>query len=828
MLTKYYLEIDGIKQEIPQHCIKNWDEIRCAYKRADFSGVTRSFTSQFEFVNEAYDLLMNLYLRDGVNSMAVLSLYTITDRWEWEEKFNAPIDFTSLVWDNHVLKVNCIDNSLASLIKANKGTKYEFAIGKDIPIADSMEYGRIPMVDELGYGVIGESIEDSSAMKITVKGGIPSYEGDISHISRIPTYLLNDDNITVNGKISYGDQTDDKDSYCLKAEKDVTVNIRGGIALDRVNAMRGVNFSIDIYRTGSNGTTRVLNLCSQSSMVSYQGEFNTPSDLPSLENVWVPFQTAFVKSTDTIWEVHINEAQSSNTPYIWEDTGRSFDDFMLDYNTQETKVNMNAGDILWVGATASCLGWDWPSSFWVNIIKQNIEFTWAGMGETESIDIISPKTLCEKILNRICFGKLFVNAEFSSHDTRFNDTYIIAAESARAINGAKIYSSFTEFVDWMQTVFGYTYYLGSLQHNPFESIEVFDGQWTIGDDYDLVDEMCPEQNAGELSYIVNKHLFAVFNTNDGKFYTKWPKTADYNDWSAYNTADSKPRQDKIYVQRYTEIRYWIDGTYGLQIYQGTVESIGMDNQTIHFIHRSELFKENTEVRQVKNCREVSYYVDSDSVYSTVNIGYDKHDYDGFNGRDEFNFNNTYSTGHSVNDKKLSLISKYRADCYGIEFAVQKRGQDTTDNESDNDVFFVLTKRENGVLVPDRSIVIQNAISDLVFNGAFSPMACVFANAGFIGMQAKNLHLEFASSFGNSNIVIGGIPMSADIDLNTPLMTCGRLSFTTDEVDEPPRENDIIEVKSGGIVYRGFIDEAVFKYAKNEAVKYKLIVKDIEL
>lgn len=827
MLTKYYLEIDGIRHEIPQCCIKNWDEVRCAYKRADYSGITRSFTSQFEFVNEAYDMIMGLYLRDGFNSVAILSLYTITDRWEWEERFYAPLDFSSLIWDNYILKINCIDNSLAALIKANKGTKYEFTIGEDIPVEESMEYERIPMVDVLGYEVIGESIEDSSAMKITIKGGVPAYEGDISYISRIPTYMEPDDNITVNGRISYGDQTDDKDSYCLKAEKDVTVNIRGGIALDRVNTMHGANFAIDIYRTGSDGTTSVLNLCSQSLMIAYQGEFNTPSDLPSLENVWVPNHTALVKSTNTIWEVHINENQTSNELYIWEDTGRSFDDFMYDCNEQETKVNLKAGDILWVGATASCLGWDWPPSFWANIIKQKIEFSWAGMGETESIDVISPKVLCEKILDRICFGKLYVNAEFSAHDTRFANTHIIAAESARAISGAKIYSSFTEFVDWMQTVFGYTYYLGPRTKSQFKRAQEYSLEWPLSAKDHLLHTLCPGGHSKQVVLIKGTPYFAVlgddYNSDQSaNFYTKWEGSELYND-----PITGKARLDTIF---YDEDRHgcFFDTEYGLNQFDGDISGGLCDVQTIYFVHRSELFKEDAEVRRIKNCREVSYNVDSGSIYSTVNIGYDKHDYDGFNGRDEFNFNNTYSTGHTVNDKKLSLISKYRADCYGIEFAVQKRGQDTTDNESDNDVFFVLTQRENGVLVPDRSIVIQNAISDLVFNGAFSPMACIFANAGFIGMQAKNLHLEFASSFGNSNIIIGGRPMSADIDLNDPLMTCGRLTFTTDEVDEPPRENDIVEVESGGILYRGFIDEAVFRYANNEAVKYKLIVKDIEL
>mgnify|MGYP000684740180 FL=1 len=96
------------------------------------------------------------------------------------------------------------------------------------------------------------------------------------------------------------------------------------------------------------------------------------------------------------------------------------------------------------------------------------------------------------------------------------------------------------------------------------------------------------------------------------------------------------------------------------------------------------------------------------------------------------------------------------------------------------------------------------------------------------MQAKILHLEFASSVGNSSIIIDGQAMSDDIEINSPLMTCGRISFTTNEVDEPSSDNDLVEIESNGIVYRGFIEDAVFKYAKNEAVKYKLIVKDIEL
>ena len=174
-----------------------------------------------------------------------------------------------------------------------------------------------------------------------------------------------------------------------------------------------------------------------------------------------------------------------------------------------------------------------------------------------------------------------------------------------------------------------------------------------------------------------------------------------------------------------------------------------------------------------------------------------------------------------------MLSKYRADCYGIEFAVQKRGEETTDSTSDKDVFFVLCKMENGNLIPDRSIEIQNSLTGSVFNGAFSPISCVRANAGYIGLQADSIALKFASSTGNSSIIIGGEAMTSDIELNTPLATCGIIEFTTDEVDDIANVNELIEVVNEGVLYRGFLKEVDIKYAKTEAAKYKLIVKDIE-
>ena len=821
MLTKYFIEIDGIKHEIPQRCVKNWDEVKCAYKRADFSGITRSFTSQFEFVNEAYDLIMNLYLREGFNAVAVLYLYTITNQWEWEERFAAPIDFSSLTWNNYILKVNCIDNSLAAHIKANKGTKYEFSVGDEVKTSTPMSYDRIPMIETLTFQIIGESYEDSDAMKVSA----PLYELTISNVGLIG------ESVSVNGFLSYyGDQKAENGERMLEIESDVTLHIKAGIAFDMINGYQDISVEYNLYRTDTSGNTSELcRIGGKSPFIRYCGEYDNPSSLPKLEFLNYG-SSALVNSTKSIWEFQLQNLDTEDEAVLeWVDTHKGFDEYMRTIKVQEYDVNVFAGDKIWIGVKMSpAVVVDGSFTVWVNILAQVIEISWAGLGERETIDTIKPKELCEKILNRISMGKVCVDAKFSAYDARLANTYLLAAESVRAIPGAKIYSSFTEFLDWMQTVFGYTYYLGPRLKARFKRKQEYSLEWPISSTDHLLHTKCPGGFGRQVVMIQDTPYFAVLGDDynaDGSlnFYTQWEGSDAYND-----SDTGKARLDTLFYDESYKRGCYFDTEYKLNQFEGDINNGVSETQTVHFLHRSELFRDDSVIRHIPNTREVSYSIESGSIYSTVTIGYEKQDYEGSNGRDEFNFNNTYSTGHTVKEKKLSLLSKYRADCYGIEFTVQKRGQDTTDSASDKDVFFVLARTENGVIVPDRSIPIQNTISNLVFNGAFSPMSCVLANAGYIGMQAKKLHLEFASSVGNSNIVIGGRSMSGDIDIDTPLMTCGRVSFTTDEVDEPASENSLVEIESGGILYRGFVEEAVFKYAKNEAVKYKLIVKDIEL
>ena len=122
---------------------------------------------------------------------------------------------------------------------------------------------------------------------------------------------------------------------------------------------------------------------------------------------------------------------------------------------------------------------------------------------------------------------------------------------------------------------------------------------------------------------------------------------------------------------------------------GFVPVIDEDNLKVSFMPRDLLFSDATRLTfQPDEVRDFELTIAQDLICSQVNVGYEKQDYDSVNGRDEFRFTDHYITGLTNTDNALDLISPYRADAYGIEFLVMKRGEDTTDNKSDEDIFLV--------------------------------------------------------------------------------------------------------------------------------------------
>ncbi|UVR67747.1 hypothetical protein NXW26_13840 [Bacteroides faecis] len=259
----------------------------------------------------------------------------------------------------------------------------------------------------------------------------------------------------------------------------------------------------------------------------------------------------------------------------------------------------------------------------------------------------------------------------------------------------------------------------------------------------------------------------------------------------------------------------------------------VEGNNVTFIHRYALF-DNYVVKDLSDqINDYEYSVNSSLVNTSVKVGYDKQDYDSINGRDEFRFTNEFSTGLKLTDNTLSFISPYRADAYGIEFLVQKRGEDTTDNDSDNDVFIVgcqyATSAENGNLLLDRpysSSQLLGLISpDTMFNIEYSPRFMLEANKAYIG-ACTNM-LKFTSSDGNSNVSIAGIKETDDFPIDNRLFTVGEVDVETSEVDIPSNLSGLISLDYNGEAVHGYIKEMKINVGKTESVRYSLIVKEIK-
>lgn len=704
MLAKFVLNISGSEYELRDDDLKNWDEIQCSYKRVGFDGVVRSFTSQFEFVNQAYVLLLSTYLANGVNALASVRVLTLDNSWMYVRRFECPLDFSTVSLESGVLKINCIDNTLASLIKAKKSTKYEFAVGEDIGVGEILHFDRVQMAENLVYGLTaGEPVGNTADLRVTLHHNKHIWVGNKGS------------EIAVGGVIDWlDDQVEDTDSYLFETSRDVEVTVDYSVTYREDFGNSTIVLGVRIVRNGEtvpgpygsdSGNGGSIGTVGNRGW-TFIGSF--PSET-SLNDYSAPRAGLWAKIGDTVWVSRQKPGYTgSGTPvYEWVSSETSEDDYFRKTRNGKITLSLSKGDRVFISADPNYNG-----DVTVRICESSFTFSWKARGAVADINLLQVSAVAEALLRRI--AGVPVKVTMSNFDRRLGSTFLMAAESARGLGSAKLYTSFAEFCDWMSAVFGYVYYIGEPEG---------------GDD------------------------------------------------------------------------------------------------AVCFVHRSELF-ESDRVRKFPYCNGIKYSVDSSTIYSTINAGYDKQDYESINGRDEFNFSNTYTTGCTVSDKALSLLSKYRADCYGIEFAVQKRGEDTTDNESDQDVFFVLCKKVGTDVLVDRSDIVEGTLSDSVFNGAFSPMACIRANAGYIGIQERGLLLSFASSTSNSGVRINGESVSSDIEIQSQIATSGVVEFSTDETDFDGNVGDEVEITDAGITYRGYIKEVSVRYARAEAAKYKLFVKEV--
>ena len=654
MYYKCELVVGGYSYNVTDNLV-NWDDVEMSFKRNDYDGVVRSFSTKFQFSNGAYSLLMSEFLKNYLKSSASVIFYTRNNSWLWDEKFRCALDFSTFTDNGTTCEINAIDDSLASIIKAKKGTQYEYPVS-EIKENAQLNYDRIQMTSKIEWIPTGTTDDDGN-MSNTFKHN-SSFEGGTGF--GFPLYIKGTPEISVKNIIEVYDD---------EIGEGVDDGIRSTGMFFKNISNHGIKVNIRLYL-----------------------EFSASLQKSAQVNMRLDQQGTV---TDFLKHAPITEGKN-----IWD---FSVDGYLVFGNGGFLRLQLVT---TYNGVTITQTPEEASASY------MTIDFV--ERDNSINIDVVRPSTILNRLLSSMTGSADAVGEIASGIDERLDNTLILPAESIRGIENAKLYTSYTKFANWMNAEFGFVPVIGG-----------------------------------------NK---------------------------------------------------------------------------VSFVHRDSLFQD----KEVKNLGSQSvdfeYSVNSSLIYSRLKVGYDKQDYDSVNGRDEFRFGVEYTTGTTLTDNSLELVSPYRADVYGIEFLAAKRGEDTTDSDSDNDVFIVGASLDGSsqrfVLIRGGKYAISGVISpETMFNVMYAQRFMIEANQKYIG--AFSSLLEFASSEGNGDTIINGVSVADNIEISDRYFTVGELSVETNDLGVPEDLTGYIALQKNGRTYKGYIKSSSYNYGKPEAVKYSLIVKSIE-
>lgn len=624
----------------------NWDDVEMSFKRNDYDGVVRSFSTKFEFSGGAYSLLLREYQSNYLKSSATIVFYVRNNSWLLNEKFRCTLDYSTFTYTDISCEINAVDNSLASLIKAKKGTQYEYLVS-ELKEAEPLYYDRLEMSSNIDFIITGDTDDEYISNSFT-----PTSES-------LPTYYSYPLYISGNPEISKKDIIEIYD-VPKKDYGNTTATIPFIKNISNAGLKLNINIKLTLNVSLNNGRAWLI--------IGQKGLSNSEilnKQLSEGDNV-----------------IEINRT-----------------DYLLFGNDSFLYFSINVRD-------ATCVIRQQVSD------KSNLfNITFMARNDAIDIDCIRPSVLLTRLLRSITGDNSVIGEITNTTDARLDKTVIAPAESIRGIPNAKIYTSYTKFANWMSSVFGFVPVIG-------------------------------------------------------------------------------------------------------------------DNK-VTFVHRDVLFQDKLVKDLKDNTVDLNYNVSSSMIYSRLKVGYDKQDYDSVNGRDEFHFTNEYTTGITLTENAKELISPYRADAYGIEFLAAKRGEDTTDNDSDSDIFFVGAALEGGKYKLARSgYTISGVISpSTMFNAMYSQRYMIEANARYLAAFAEQL--SFTSSDGNSDVEINGVRETNDIALGNRLFTVGELSVETGDQGTPSDLSGYIRIEKNGNVYKGYVKSVSYNHGKAKPVKYSLIVKSVE-
>ena len=649
-MIKAVLLIGGKRYDVTDH-LKNWEDVEISAKRKDIGGVVRSFSNKFEFVKGAYDLLEAEYLSNYTKASAILVIGVLNDSWGYNEKFRCKLDFSTYQSDGYTISINAIDDSVASIINANKSQVY------DIPVSelkeDTLYYDRIKLLNK-------------STMYIT-----PNFENEL-----MPDY-------------------DRFMALRLQSRETLLPLAYGEISTPVKGVMEVYDVGMDIPYDNA-GKTGYFALC-------------------LVDKIEINLRIRMVVDllTTAVTSLHIRHMSADNKlksdkAILLSKDGSSAGVTSVD---ESLSYAMRDGDrlIAYILCVTS-IGEDIDE---IIKISRDYDFyiDYSARNKPVNIDAFSPKKLLSSLLSRMGVS---LSGDIVSGSMPI--PWMMAAESVRGIKDAKVHTSFSKFCDFAKALLGY--------------------------DYEILDN------------------------------------------------------------------------------------------SVRFRHMNDFFV--NETKELDHVSNMELSVDESLIYSGVEIGFDKQDYDEINGRDEFHFKSSFSTGLDIKDNILSLISPYRADCYGLEFLANERDEESKDTDSDNDIFIVHARKDGDRLVLVREenggaiyAVMGVLFPDTIFNASYSPRNMLLVNKERLGICTD--YLSFTASDGNSSISIGGVSETLPISLpvNDRRIRIDKVSLETPGLSPfPGNYRGKLSFSYAGRSYEGWVSEITEKIGKYQTASYSLILSKI--
>lgn len=649
-MIKAVLLIGGKRYDVTDH-LKNWEDVEISAKRKDLGGVVRSFSNKFEFVKGAYDLLEAEYLSNYTKASAILVIGVLNDSWGYNEKFRCKLDFSTYQSDGYTISINAIDDSVASIINANKSQVY------DIPVSelkeDTLYYDRIKLLNK-------------STMYIT-----PNFENEL-----MPDY-------------------DRFMALRLQSRETLFPLAYGEISTPVKGVMEVYDVGMDIPYDNA-GKTGYFALC-------------------LVDKIEINLRIRMVVDllTTAVTSLHIRHMSADNKlksdkAILLSKDGSSAGVTSVD---ESLSYAMRDGDrlIAYILCVTS-IGEDIDE---IIKISRDYDFyiDYSARNKPVNIDAFSPKKLLSSLLSRMGVS---LSGDIVSGSMPI--PWMMAAESVRGIKDAKVHTSFSKFCDFAKALLGY--------------------------DYEILDN------------------------------------------------------------------------------------------SVRFRHMNDFFV--NETKELDHVSNMELSVDESLIYSGVEIGFDKQDYDEINGRDEFHFKSSFSTGLDIKDNILSLISPYRADCYGLEFLANERDEESKDTDSDNDIFIVHARKDEDrlVLVREENGGAIYAVTGVlfpytIFNASYSPRNMLLVNKERLGICTD--YLSFTASDGNSSISIGGVSETLPISLpvNDRRIRIDKVSLETPGLSPfPGNYRGKLSFSYAGRSYEGWVSEITEKIGKYQTASYSLILSKI--